>query len=259
MRLPPFNPSDPAVWFKQAEISFTLSAVEDELVRYSIVVGNLDTAYASTVSEVILNIPAATPYTKLKEALVKRFTSSRESEIRQLVSQQQIGDRTPMQFLRHLRTLAKSDVPDGFLRTLWESHLPDYVRSILATQPADVPLDDVANLADKVFESVRPRTVAAVSNPNAEFEAKLEKMREEHRREIRELTAQVAALAVNAGSLRPRHRSQTPSRRRSRTRSHSRGPPNDNHCWYHQIFGAEARKCKQPCTFKKENPSGGQQ
>jgi hypothetical protein len=54
---------------------------------------------------------------------------AQESEIRKLVSQQDIGDRTPSEFLRYLRRLAKTEVPDSFLRTLWESRLPSYIQA----------------------------------------------------------------------------------------------------------------------------------
>jgi plasmid stabilization system protein ParE len=78
---------------------------------------------------------------------------------------------------------------------------------------------------------------------------------EEQRRVIQELSAQVAALSVNPRHLR--HRSRTPGR--NRARSQSRGHGNPNHCFYHQSFGAKARKCEQSCLFHQENPTGSQQ
>jgi len=76
---------------------------------------------------------------------------------------------------------------------------------------------------------------------------------EEQRRVIQQLSIQIAALSVNPRHAR--HRSRTPGR--NRARSPSRGNP--NHCFYHQKFGAKARKCEQPCTFHQENPTGSQQ
>jgi hypothetical protein len=62
--------------------------VADEAIRYHIVLNNLDSSYTEQVAEVITPMPAATPCTVLKNAIIKRFTGSRESEIRKLVSQQ---------------------------------------------------------------------------------------------------------------------------------------------------------------------------
>jgi hypothetical protein len=256
------------MWFSLVESAFTLHDVTDEAILYHIVLYNLDSTYTEQVAEVITPIPAATPYTVLKNAIIKRFTGSRESEIRKLVSQQAIGDRTPSEFLRYLRSLAKTEVPDSFLRALWESCLPSYIQAVLATQPATKALDDVANVVDKVHESCLTHIVAAVTKPIPEnatasdLAARFDRMQEEYRRNseeqrlvIQELSVQVAAFSVNPRHVR--HRSQTPGRYRARSQSRGRGNP--NHCFYHQSFGAKARKCKQPCTFQQENPTGSQQ
>ena len=65
---------------------------------------------------------------------------------------------------------------------------------------------------------------------------------------------------------RSRSTSRNSSRSRSRSRSHSRSrrPPritngNPSHCWYHQQFGNQARKCTPPCSFANQgNPQAGQ-
>jgi hypothetical protein len=165
MRLAPFIPNNPDMWFSLVKSAFTLHDVTDEAIRYHIVLNNLDSTYTEQVAEVITPMPAATPYTVLKNAIIKRFTGSRESEIRKLVSQQAVGDLTPSEFLRYLRSLAKTEVPDSFLCTMWESRLPSYIQAILGTQPATNALDDVANVADKVHESCLTHIVAAVTKP----------------------------------------------------------------------------------------------
>jgi hypothetical protein len=78
---------------------------------------------------------------------------------------------------------------------------------------------------------------------------------EEQRRVIQELSVQVAAISVKPRQVR--HSSRTPGRNRASSQSRGRGNP--NHCFYHQSFGAKARKCEQPCTFHQENPTGSQQ
>jgi hypothetical protein len=64
---------------------------------------------------------------------------------------EEMGDRRPTQFLRHLRTLAGSSVPPDVLRTLWINRLPPNIQAIIAAQSQDA-LDDVAQLADKIAE-----------------------------------------------------------------------------------------------------------
>jgi hypothetical protein len=66
--------------------------------------------------------------------------------------QDEMGDRRPTQFLRHLRTLADSSVTSDVLYILWTNRPPPNIQAIIATQ-AQVALDDVAQLADKIVEA----------------------------------------------------------------------------------------------------------
>lgn len=42
-----------------------------------------------------------------------------------------MGDSTPSQFLRHMRDLAGSLLPEALLRTLWIGRLPHAMQAIL--------------------------------------------------------------------------------------------------------------------------------
>jgi hypothetical protein len=110
-----------------------------------------------------------------------------------------------------------------------------------------------------------PNALAKSIHENAtasDLAARFDRMQEEYRRDseeqrrvIQELSVQVAALPVNPRQVR--HRSRTPGRNRARSQSRGRGNP--NHCFYHQKFGAKARKCEQPCTYHQEKSTGSQQ
>jgi hypothetical protein len=73
-----------------------------------------------------------------------------------------MGDRRPTQFLRHLRTLVGPSVPADFLRTLCTNRLSPNIQVIIAT-PARAALDAEAQLADRIAEVTRPPCVARVS------------------------------------------------------------------------------------------------
>ena len=85
---------------------------------------------------------------------MRRLSTSREQRVRQLHSHEEIGDRKPSHFLRHLT----QDLPDDFLRTFWASRLlPHVVQAILAGQTED-SLDSASHLADRVCEVAQPTT-----------------------------------------------------------------------------------------------------
>jgi hypothetical protein len=65
---------------------------------------------------------------------------------------EEMGDRKPSKFLRHLRSLAP-DIPDNYLSNLWSSSLPTDIQTIRAGTP-EVELEAAALCAGP---SHRPR------------------------------------------------------------------------------------------------------
>ena len=63
-----------------------------------------------------------------------------------------MGDRKPIQNLRHLRCLGGNTVGDNLLRTIWTNRRLSMVQRHLVTQKA-LSLDEVAELADHVLEA----------------------------------------------------------------------------------------------------------
>jgi hypothetical protein len=110
MRLPPFWPKRPDVWFAQAEVQFTLAVISSEQTKFSYVISQLDQRYASEVEDIITCPPEWDPYTTLRTELVRQLSPSKEHRICELRTLE-MGDRKPSQFLRHLRSLAP-DMPE---------------------------------------------------------------------------------------------------------------------------------------------------
>ncbi|XP_071445433.1 uncharacterized protein [Hetaerina americana] len=244
LKLPAFWPDRPALWFAQLEIQFSLAGITRDATKFMYAVSQLDSRYAVEVEDVITNPPLTDKYAKLKAEILLRLSASQETRIRQLLEHEEIGDRKPSQFLRHLRTLAGSSVTDDFLRSLWLGRLPSSHQTILATQ-AGVELNSVAQLADKIHEvSHQPRVASTAMAPDVEAVT----------RRVDELTRQVSSLtkSLAEGNSRSRPTSRR-SNSRGRGRSASRHP---TWCWYHDRFGPKATKCREPCTYDAENSGG---
>lgn len=254
VRLAPFWPEDPDLWFAQVEAQFETAGIKTDATKFSTVIQQLDSTVAREVRDIILTPPTDGKYEKLKQELIKRLSISREQRLRQLLMCEEMGDRKPTQFLRHLRQLGGDGVTDQFLRTLWTNRLPPHIQSIIVSRPSSDLLDDVAELADKIYE-VTPSShqVARVSTSNT-FEGMLQKLEDNLSLRIQnEISQQIAQL--NIGRSRDRYqgsRSRSNSRRR---RSTSRTP---GVCWYHDTFGEKARKCNSPCNYTSGNGRGGQ-
>jgi len=78
--------------------------------------------------------------------------------MRQFLEDEEIGDRKPSQFLRHLRSLAGNVVGDGVLRTIWLSRLPTHVQPHLVTRANDTN-DQLADIADAIMEATKASPV----------------------------------------------------------------------------------------------------
>ncbi|XP_070519734.1 uncharacterized protein [Cardiocondyla obscurior] len=273
MRIPAMIRDEPDLWFAQLESQFLLCGITLDNTKYVCSMSQLEARYTLKVKDLIKNPPAEnnallyshptyireTPkYTTgenlrealtvaLKRLLIQRLTISQEQKIRQLLEHEELGDRKPTQFLRHLKALAGASVPEELLRTLWLSRLLSQLQVVLASRHKD-PLDEVAEQADKIVEiSGNTLTVAATSQQVPSNGNEIE-------RQIVILTKQVAALTTQFG--------RRPSVKRSSIRNRSRTPVRERRnnfiCYYHKKFKNEAQKCEYGCQWQKRrgNESG---
>lgn len=254
VRPPPFWPEKPAVWFAQIEGQFALSRITTDETKFYHVIAQLDHKYAAEVEDIITSPPPTGKYEKLKAELTKRLSASQERKIKQLLTHEELGDRKPSQFLRHLRHLAGPTVPNDFLKTIWTSRLPPNIQTCIASQSQST-LDDVADLADRIHDIAPPLSQVATTSaemPGTALDCISNR--------VAELTRQVESLMKvhnsnynnnsRRGFNRPHSGSHSGSRSRSSSRSSSRNP---SYCFYHTRFGHRARNCNQPCAFKPEN------
>lgn len=255
VRVPPFWPEKPAVWFAQLEAQFVLANITTDQTKFYTVTGHLEPHIAEHVDDVIQNPPAVDKYEKLKTELIKRLSVSQAKKVQALLSHEQLGDRKPSAFLRHLKDLAGPDVPSEFIRNVWTNRLPVNIQPLVISQ-SSMTLEDLADLADRVCEIVPMNPVVQVASTSAAGN-ELEVMRSE----LAEVTRKLDRLAVQMerNSRKP-HRSTNSwkSRSRSKSRSKSRSRPYHTEggrrlCWYHFTFKERAQNCSQPCDFSSEN------
>ncbi|XP_037303419.1 uncharacterized protein LOC119193794 [Manduca sexta] len=250
IRIPPFWPEEPEIWFAQVEGQFAINRITSDQTKFNHVINQLDNQYSKEVKDIIIKPPAENKYDTLKALLIKRLTESNEKKLKQLLMHEELGDRKPSRFLRHLQSLAGSDVPDDFLKTIWISRLPYGIQTVLAGQPGTTSLEDLADLADRVNDlSTTSPKVASVSQDNPSS------VISDLTREVAELRRQFQKLASQR-SGRSRSRTARPrsgSSSRQRSQSNYRKYPL---CWYHAKFGDRASKCVRPCDYKSENSKG---
>lgn len=250
VRIPPFWPEEPEIWFAQVEGQFAINKITSDLTKFNYIIGQLEHQYAKEVKDIIVSPPADNKYDKLKAELIKRLTASKEKKLKQLLMHEELGDRKPSCFLRHLQSLAGPNISDEFLKTIWTSRLPHGMQTVLAGQSSTAALEDLADLADRVNDlaTATPSVSSVGQSSPSSIISDLTREVAELRRQLQKLTTQQSGRS-KFRTARSRNRSSS----RQRSQSNYRKFPV---CWYHSKFGEKASKCVQPCDYKPENPKG---
>ena len=154
MKLPPFWPSDPDVWFAQVEAQFSSRGITAQKTKYDYVVASLSPEFATEVRDLILNVPTQ-HYDTLKQQLIARTAVPEQRRLQNLFHSVELGDRRPTQLLRRMQQLlGDSAATSGpLLRELFLQRLPPNVRMVLASSSDTKSLDKLATLADKVLDA----------------------------------------------------------------------------------------------------------
>ena len=74
VKLPEFFMSNLKIWFAQAEAKFALAKITEEVMKYYQMLKGLDEQVTVQVSKWARKQPAVDLYTKLKSALLEKFT-----------------------------------------------------------------------------------------------------------------------------------------------------------------------------------------
>lgn len=251
VKLPEFWPNTPGIWFQKVEAQFALRGIIAEQTRFDHIMCTITEQVALRVIDTIEN-PGTTPYTSLKAAILRAHTKSDEEKLREVLRDSDLGDRTPSQFYRHLKTVVgKSEAcSEKFLMTVWEERLPPRVSAILkVANHTETAL--LIEAADKIFDSLNQPSVNAINSKSDPVMQELLKQNQQLLNEVSELRSRFNSF----GNQRSRGRSKSRGRSGNRFRGNSSrlSDWNKDFCYYHNKFKDQAQNCQQPCSFKAAN------
>ncbi|BHF80174.1 hypothetical protein SprV_0702329800 [Sparganum proliferum] len=139
---------------------------------------------------------------------------------------------------------AKRGLPIGIIdkkhiEKMFLERLPADVQTILASGSQDLTVSQLAEVADRMLEVQRlqPPSVAQTSTSSSTVNEQL----------MKQMSAMADEMAPPKLQLVRQTSSRSPSRRRSRSRLRTA-----DICWYHNSFGAKARRCSSSCSFKSK-------
>lgn len=105
MTLPQLWLADPSLWFIQVENKFRIHRITSEVRKHELLVEALPPQAMAEIRDILVGPPGDTPYTTVKQALLHRLVPPKHRRIQQLLCNEELGDRRPTQFLRHLQHL----------------------------------------------------------------------------------------------------------------------------------------------------------
>jgi hypothetical protein len=100
----------------------------------------------------------------LRDNLIKLTDVPESTRIKSLLNHTPMGDRTPSEYLRHLRNVAgtSQDKDSPLLRSIFLERIPSFMRAIIAHM-TDQSLDYLADTADKIHVAIGNESNANVS------------------------------------------------------------------------------------------------
>ena len=221
LKLPAFWNEQPELWFSQIEAQFQLYQIKADKDKYFLVISALKEESLKAISDILKN-PQQGSYNVIKKALIERFSCTEDLKFRKLFNGMELGDKLPSQLLREIKDLAGTLLTEPAIKRLWLNALPPQAQSIL--QSCNTPLDDLSSVADSIIDNCR-QSVAACSETS------------ELKELVKQLQSEIAEL-----KQQNRRRSSSPAPRQNKS---------NTYCWYHHKYGKQAKRCTQPCSFRK--------
>ena len=112
---------------------------------------------------------------------------------------------------------------------------------VLASTRGDTPIDELAQLADKIIEVAVPQVASVSVQPNHEPNCTTE---------IESLRAEIASLKQQINILKKASRRARSPHRRATSPAPPSPQSSDGICWYHKTYGDSAHKCQPPCFYQ---------
>lgn len=239
---PPFWNNMPDIWFAQMENIFKLKKIKSDDQKYLHVMACLPVTIIAHISDIIQNLPendTENKYELLKSTVIKRKTLTDNQRLEKLLENTEIGDRSPSQFWRDLKSLAGKSLltNDGLVKSLWIKRLPENIRPIVTSRMKD-EIDDLVDLADSIWQITSP--IPSISEIKAN----------ESTAALNILIKEVSELKTRFNYLETDKKQRNRRRSRSNSRTRQHGHQQNKPCYYHWKFGTQATKCKGgKCSF----------
>jgi predicted transcriptional regulator len=266
-KLSPFSRENTKVWFEVAEQILASECRTDSQAKLSLLkaIGS-DVLREAGIDTVSYN------WQQIRDQILRHFGDTREKQLREFLSTQQLGDQKPTTLLRTM--LSQAEGYERLVRMRFLEVMPKEVRICLVGNP-NRDLEELGKLADDMMEQFNIRPIASVSQQQQIVSSSasgacassrdpiINQLVEDNRKlqeQLKQLTESVNNISFQARQSRYDNNTNTNRpRSNSRGRSPSRGRfnPKGPLCYYHFNFRQHATRCDgNGCKWKNNNQKG---
>jgi hypothetical protein len=164
VKLPPFWPHSPQLWFSQAECVFQVKNITDQFQRYCNVVASLPHESIRLVADIVEAPPQETPYSALKDRLVASHQLTSFQRAEKLFAMPLLGNRKPSDLMAAMLEICpRGEEKTELFACLFLQRLPKEIRVLLAEADHKNP-KELAEKADQHWghHSLDGAAIAAV-------------------------------------------------------------------------------------------------
>lgn len=229
VKMPPFSRTNPKLWFIQLQSHFHTAGIVRDDTKFHHVIASVETDILEQVIDIVESPPADNKYETLKNKIIAIFSLTTYQKQQKLFAECFLGDRRPSQLLLEMQNLAGKDISDNMIKSLWLSRLPIAMQTVLAA--SSEPLAKISTLADTIH-SLPSQSVNQLTEQNI-FQSCTD-----IKQEVKDLAQEVNQIKLQSQN------------NQYRSRNYKNRNNASSFCYYHSKFGAHARKCEKPCTFK---------
>lgn len=251
IRMPVVTNTNIEAWFASMNHWFNASGIFSDQQRYDTILAAIDPNVLAQLSESLQLAPADGKYEFAKQILVAHFADSEQRKLNRLLSEMPLGDKRPSELFHDMKRVAGNVLGEAALKGLWTQRLPEAARPVIAASSGTAA--DFTKIADSIVDALAPRNIQQVAAAPLNELGELKAV-------IAELQRQISGFPHRSRSrsrAQPNQRPRTPANTASNanTNSTASNPVNADPelCWYHQVYGRDARKCRSPC--RRQNRS----
>jgi hypothetical protein len=247
VKLGPFWPHAPGLWFSQAECQFTVAGLEDQFQRYCRVVSVLPHESLRLVADIVESPPAANQYDELKGRLMASHQMTSYQRAERLFAMPSLGARKPSDLMAAMLEICpRGEEKTELFACLFLQRLPRELRVLLARADHKDP-KKLADEADNLWGMhVAPADQVAALSPAAEVEGTVAAMRPAADSGRGRRGRRGRGGGGNAGQ---RQQQEPELSRAARLAA--------GLCLKHWRYGEAANSCEQPCNWPGNGPAGG--